>query len=77
MNIKKRNFDLLTAAFFLFALVILITDFLIVDIAITNKSRLGSIWLELFFNSLADAILLMAPCWVIKHRRTYTFKPLD
>ena len=73
MNIKKRNFDLLTAAFFLFALVILITDFLIVDIAITNKSRLGSIWLELFFNSLADAILLMAPCWVIKHRRTYTF----
>ena len=73
MNIKKRNFDLLTAAFFLFALVILITDFLIVDIAITNKSRLGSIWLELFFNSLADAILLMAPCWVIKHRHTYTF----
>lgn len=73
MNIKKRNFDLLTAAFFLFALVILITDFLIVDIAITNKSRLGSIWLELFFNSLADAILLMAPCWVIKHRLTYTF----
>ena len=73
MNIKKRNFDLLTAAFFLFALVILITDFLIVDIAITNKSRLGSIWLELFFNSLADATLLMAPYWVIKHRRTYTF----
>lgn len=73
MNIKKRNFDLLTAAFFLFALVILITDFLIVDIAITNKSRLGSIWPELFFNSLADATLLMAPCWVIKHRRTYAF----
>ena len=73
MNIKKRNFNILTAAFFLFAVVILITDFLIVDIAITNKSRLGSIWLELFFNSLADAILLMAPCWVIKHRRTYTF----
>ncbi len=73
MNIKKRNFDLLTAAFFLFAVVILITDFFIVDIAITDKTRLGSIWPELFFNSLADAILLMAPCWVIKHRRTYTF----
>ena len=73
MNIKKRNFDLLTAAFFLFAVVILITDFLIVDIAITDKTRLGSIWPELFFNSLADATLLMAPCWVIKHRRTYTF----
>lgn len=73
MNIKKRNFDLLTAAFFLFAVVILITDFFIVDIAITDKTRLGSIWPELFFNSLADATLLMAPCWVIKHRRTYTF----
>lgn len=73
MNIIKRNFDLLTAAFFLFAVVILITDFFIVDIAITDKTRLGSIWPELFFNSLADATLLMAPCWVIKHRRTYTF----
>ena len=73
MNIKKRNFELLTAAFFLFAVVILITDFFIVDIAITDKTRLGSIWPELFFNSLADATLLMAPCWVIKHRRTYTF----
>jgi phosphoglycerol transferase MdoB-like AlkP superfamily enzyme len=73
MNIKKRNFDLLTAAFFLFAVVILINDFFIVDIAITDKARLGSIWPELFFNSLADATLLMAPCWVIKHRRTYTF----
>ena len=73
MNIKKRNFDLLTAAFFLFAVVILINDFFIVDIAITDKTRLGSIWPELFFNSLADATLLMAPCWVITHRRTYTF----
>lgn len=29
---------------------------------------------KIFFNHLADAILLLAPCWVIKkRRRTYTF----
>lgn len=28
---------------------------------------------KFFFNHLADAILLLAPCWVIKRRRTYTF----
>lgn len=28
---------------------------------------------KFFFNHLADAVLLLAPCWVIKRRRTYTF----
>ena len=28
---------------------------------------------KFFFNHLSDAILLLAPCWIIKHRRTYTF----
>ena len=28
---------------------------------------------KFFFNHLADALLLLAPCWVIKRRRAYTF----
>ena len=28
---------------------------------------------KFFFNHLADAILLLAPCWVLKRWRTYTF----
>lgn len=76
MNIKKRNFDLTTAAFFLFAVVIIIADLFVVEFSIT-KIRFGSVshgsLFKYFFNSLDDAILLMAPCWIIKHRRAYTF----
>ena len=48
-----------------------------VSITIT-RSMFGSLanqpLTKIFFNHLADAILLLAPCWVIKkRRRTYTF----
>ncbi len=48
----------------------------IVSLTIT-RSMFGSLsnqpLTKIFFNHLADAILLLAPCWVIKRRRTYTF----
>ncbi len=64
------------AAFYILAAVVIIVMLSMVSITIT-RSMFGSLsqqpLTKFFFNHLADAILLLAPCWVIKHRRTYTF----
>lgn len=62
--------------FYILAAVLIIVMLSIVSITIT-RSMFGSFsnqpLTKIFFNHLADAILLLAPCWVIKRRRTYTF----
>ena len=64
------------AAFYILAAVVIIVMLSMVSITIT-RSMFGSLsqqpLTKFFFNHLADAILLLAPCWVIKRRRTYTF----
>ena len=63
-------------AFYILAAVIIIVELSIVSLAIT-RTMFGSFsnqpLTKIFFNHLADAILLLAPCWVLKRRRTYTF----
>ena len=65
-----------TKGFYILAAVLIIVMFSMVSITIT-RSMFGSLsnqpLTKIFFNHLADAILLLAPCWVIKRRRTYTF----
>lgn len=64
------------SGFYILAAVIIIVMLSIVSITIT-RSMFGALakqpLTKFFFNHLADAILLLAPCWVIKRRRTYTF----
>ena len=61
---------------YILAAVLIIAMLFTVSIIITH-TKFGSFSkqpiIKLFFNHLADAILLLAPCWVIKRRRTYTF----
>lgn len=61
-------------AFYIVAAVVIIAMLSIVSITIT-RSMFGSLWQQplckIFFNHLADAILLLAPCWVLKCRRTW------
>ncbi len=65
-----------TKGFYILAAVVIIVMLSTVSITIT-RSMFGSLaqqpLTKFFFNHLADAILLLAPCWVIKRRRTYTF----
>ena len=62
--------------FYILAAVLIIVMLSMVSLTIT-RSMFGSLsqqpLTKIFFNHLADAILLLAPCWVIKRRRTYTF----
>ena len=62
--------------FYLLAAVIIIVMLATVSITIT-RSMFGSFFSQpltkIFFNHLADAVLLLSPCWVLKRRRTYTF----
>jgi phosphoglycerol transferase MdoB-like AlkP superfamily enzyme len=62
--------------FYIIAAVIIIVMLATVSITIT-RTMFGSLsnqpLTKIFFNHLADAILLLAPCWVLKRRRTYTF----
>ncbi len=73
---KKKHITDPAAAFYILAAVVIVVMLSTVSLAIT-RSMFGSLAYQpltkIFFNHLADAILLLAPCWVIKHRRTYTF----
>ncbi|MBP5688869.1 MAG: sulfatase-like hydrolase/transferase [Muribaculaceae bacterium] len=70
-KLLKKN-----TVFYILAAVIIIVELSIVSLAIT-RTMFGSFsnqpLTKIFFNHLADAILLLAPCWVLKRRRTYTF----
>ena len=79
MRLKKRIYRThrnKNCRFYILAAVIIIVMLSIVSITIT-RNMFGSLTnqplTKIFFNHLADAILLLAPCWVIKCRRTYTF----
>ena len=65
-----------TKGVYILAAVLIIVMLSTVSVTIT-RSMFGSLsqqpLTKIFFNHVADAILLLAPCWVIKHRRTYTF----
>ena len=54
----------------------IVVELSIVSLTIT-RSMFGSLsnqpLIKIFFNHVADALLLLAPCWVLKRRRTYTF----
>ena len=64
------------SSFYIIAIVIIIIMLATVSITITH-TMFGSFTkqplIKFFFNHLADAMLLLAPCWVLKRRRTYTF----
>ena len=65
-----------TKGFYVLAAVLIIVMLSTVSITTTYNwfgafSKLPLV--KFFFNHLSDAILLLAPCWVIKNRRTYTF----
>ncbi|MBO4723455.1 MAG: sulfatase-like hydrolase/transferase [Muribaculaceae bacterium] len=64
------------SGFYILAAVLIIVMLTMVSLTIT-RTMFGSFsnqpLTKFFFNHLADAILLLAPCWVIKRRRTYTF----
>ena len=64
------------SGFYILAAVLIIVMLFTVSITITH-TKFGSFAKQpitkLFFNHLADAILLLAPCWALKWRRTYTF----
>ena len=75
IKLKKHIFNP-SAAFYILAAVVIVVMLSMVSLTIT-RSMFGSLsqqpLTKIFFNHVADAILLLAPCWVIKHRRTYTF----
>ena len=60
--------------FFVIAGAIIVVMLSGVTLTVT-RSMFGGLWnqplTKIFFNHLADAILLLAPCWVLKRRRTY------
>lgn len=64
------------SSFYIIAIMIIIIMLATVSITITH-TMFGSFTkqplIKFFFNHLADAMLLLAPCWVLKRRRTYTF----
>lgn len=64
------------SAFFIIASAVIVLMLLVVGITITHD-MFGSLskqpLCKMFFNSIADAILLLSPCWIMKRKRTVAF----